>query len=257
MIFIQLIFIVRDNIASRLSTGSVSALTYGWMFFQVPETFIGTAIGTAMLPSLAELAAKKEWKEFSGTIEKAVQTLIVLTLPIAFVLGSGLGAVISTAFKFTPEQTDLVLWVSRGYLLGLAGQCVLEVAVRSFYAQKDAITPLWAAGLNLIIFLGLAAGLTSLLGAIGISLADCLAYTREAVILLWVFKKKIHQEINFSSSIPRGLAAALIGGVITTISLLFLKNYVRPLYASLVAMMIGSGATLPFIWKEMKQLTRL
>ncbi|GAP22879.1 murein biosynthesis integral membrane protein MurJ [Leptolinea tardivitalis] len=257
MVFIQLIFIVRDNIASRLSTGSVSALTYGWMFFQFPETFIGTAIGTAMLPSLAELAAKKEWEEFARTIERAVQTLIVLTLPVAFVLGSGLGGVISTAFKFTPEQTDLVLWVTRGYLLGLAGQCVLEVAVRSFYSQKDAITPLWAAGLNLIIFLGLAVGLTSLLGAVGISLADCLAYTSEAVILLWVFKKRIHQNISFSSSIPRGLAAALIGGLVTTISLLLLQDYTRPLFASLIALVLGGVATLPLLWKEMKQLTRL
>jgi len=30
MLFIQLIFVVQDNLASRLATGSVTALTYGW-----------------------------------------------------------------------------------------------------------------------------------------------------------------------------------------------------------------------------------
>ena len=37
MLLYQLTFIARDNIASRLSLGSVSALTYGWMILQVPK----------------------------------------------------------------------------------------------------------------------------------------------------------------------------------------------------------------------------
>ncbi|HNY95228.1 MAG TPA: lipid II flippase MurJ, partial [Flexilinea sp.] len=41
--FVQLIFIIRDNLASRLETGSVTALSYGYMFQQLPETLIGTA----------------------------------------------------------------------------------------------------------------------------------------------------------------------------------------------------------------------
>jgi putative peptidoglycan lipid II flippase len=257
MVFIQLIFIVRDNLASRLATGSVSALTYGWMFFQVPETFIGTAIGTAMLPSLAELAAKQDWKEFAATIEKAVQTLIVLTLPVAFVLGAGLGGVISTAFHFSPEQTDLVLWVSRGYLLGLAGQCVLEVAVRSFYAKKDAITPLWAAGINLGVYVGLAILLTNIIGAAGISLADCLAYTSEAILLLSLFKKRSNQSVKFAFTIPRGLIAGVIGGSVTLGVLFLMGNNIKPIFASGIAMILGGITTLPVIWKELKQLTRL
>ena len=37
MVFIQLIFLARDNLASRLpTTGSVTALSYGWWIQQVP-----------------------------------------------------------------------------------------------------------------------------------------------------------------------------------------------------------------------------
>ncbi len=35
--FIQLIFIVQDNLASRLAAGSITALVYGWLFAQVPQ----------------------------------------------------------------------------------------------------------------------------------------------------------------------------------------------------------------------------
>src|SRR5512138_1666245 len=59
MFGIQLIVIARDNLASRLNqVGAVTSLTYGWMIMQVPETLLGTAIATAMLPTLAEYASR-------------------------------------------------------------------------------------------------------------------------------------------------------------------------------------------------------
>ncbi len=48
----NLIFIVQDNLASRLGVGAVTALAFGWLIMQVPETIIGTALGTALLPTL-------------------------------------------------------------------------------------------------------------------------------------------------------------------------------------------------------------
>ncbi|MBL8051471.1 MAG: hypothetical protein JNM46_09640, partial [Anaerolineales bacterium] len=56
---IQIIFIARDNLASRLDqVGAVTSLTYGWMIMQVPETILGTAIATAILPALSTLASR-------------------------------------------------------------------------------------------------------------------------------------------------------------------------------------------------------
>lgn len=257
MLFIQLVFIVRDNMASRLETGSISALTYGWMFFQLPETLIGTAIGTAMLPSLAALAAKEDWSEFTRTIEKAVHTLIVLTIPIAFVLSLGLENIVSYAFKFDAQQTSLIMWVTRGYLLGLAGQSVLEVAVRSYYARKDAITPLIAAAINLVVYSCFALLLSKTLGAVGISLSDSIAFTSEAVLLLWLFRKRIKIPSNFVQTIPRGLIGSIVGAAITAGCLYLFTDRIGPLAASILALILGGAATLPVIWKELRQLTRL
>lgn len=257
MLFIQLIFIVRDNLASRMDTGSVSALTYGWMFFQMPETLIGTAIGTAMLPGISELAAKKDWKEFAKTIEKAIQTLIALTLPVAAVMSAGLGGVISEAFDFTADQTSLVLWVTRAYLLGLTGQCMVEVAVRSFYSRKDSITPLMTAGFKLAIYIGAGIMFVNSIGVPGLALADCIAYTGEAILLLILFARRIDQNVNFAASIPRGIIAGLIGFVCTFGIISFPGEFARPIIVSIVAMGVGGLAVLPIIWKELKLLTRL
>lgn len=257
MLFIQLIFIVRDNLASRMDIGSVSALTYGWMFFQMPETLIGTAIGTAMLPGISELAAKKDWKEFAKTIEKAIQTLIALTLPVAAVMSAGLGGVISEAFNFTPEQTNLVLWVTRAYLLGLAGQCMVEVAVRSFYSRKDSITPLITAGFKLAIYVVSGILLVNLIGVPGLALADCIAYTSESILLLILFTRYIDQKVNFIASIPRGILSGAIGFICTYSIILLMGGFARPILVSLLAMVVGGITMSPIIWKELKLLTRL
>ena len=112
MLFIQMDFLVRDNLASRLSEGSVSALTYGWMLMQVPETIIGTAIGTAMLPTLSELFSKGENQQFKETVERAVRVLLALTLPVAVIFGAGLRPLLALVFNFDPAGTDLLLWTT-------------------------------------------------------------------------------------------------------------------------------------------------
>jgi putative peptidoglycan lipid II flippase len=91
MFMIQLMFIARDNLASRLDQeGAVTLLTYGWMIMQVPETIIGTAIATALLPTLSEHASRGTWDGFRQTLEKALRILVSLTLPVAAVMAAGI-----------------------------------------------------------------------------------------------------------------------------------------------------------------------
>src|SRR5512147_812454 len=138
MFFIQLMFIARDNLASRLGQeGSVTALTYGWMIMQVPETILGTAIATAMLPTLSELAARGEWYEFRATIERALRVLIALTIPIAAVMAAGIHPLVRGIFGFDEATSTLVTWTTRAYLMTLTGYTIHEVAARSFYARKE------------------------------------------------------------------------------------------------------------------------
>ena len=256
MLFIQLIFIVRDNLASRLEAGSASALTYGWMIMQVPETLIGTAIATAMLPSLAEMIAKQEWDTFRATIDRAVQVLLVLTLPIAAVLSAGLGPLLGLAFGFDAAGTDLLLWVTRGYLLGLFGQCLKEVAVRTFYARQDAITPLWTAGLNFGLYVLLASQLYRWIGAAGISLADAITFTLEAVLLTWLFSRRMQAKLRVLPALLRAMVAALVGGG-AAYALVNLPLPGPQAVGALIALAVGALVAIPFVWKELRLLVRL
>src|SRR5512139_3830316 len=120
MFGIQLIVIARDNLASRLNqVGAVTSLTYGWMIMQVPETLLGTAIATAMLPTLSELVARADWSGFHIAIEKALRVLIALTIPVAAVMAAGIHPLVRAVFDFDEGITTLITWTTRAYLLTL------------------------------------------------------------------------------------------------------------------------------------------
>lgn len=256
MFFIQMIFIVRDNLASRLAPGSASALTYGWMIMQVPETLIGTAIATALLPSLAEMAAKQEWDTFRATIDRAVQVLLALSLPIAAVLSVGLKPLLSLAFGFDTAGTDLLMWITRAYLLGLFGQCLKETIVRTFYARQDAITPLWTAGLNLGLYILLANQAYLTVGAAGISLADAISFTAEALLLLVLFSRRLKARLNLFPALMRALIAMLLGGGVAY-GLIHTRLPGPEVLGAMAALAAGALVALPVIWKELRLLVRL
>lgn len=254
MFFLQLFFIARDNLASRLGEGSVTALNYGWFIMQVPETLIGSALAIALLPTLSEIFARGERDLFSDTINRAVKALLALTLPIAALLAIGLEPLIPLVFGFDAGGSQIVLWTTRAYLLGLAGHALLETAARSFYAQQDALTPLYLAAFNALVYIVAAINLSRLLAAPGIALANTIAFTTEALLLLIILRRRYPQVLRMGSSLPRAVAAALLAGLVTYAAL---QLPLPALLAPFVSMGLGGLAALPLIWPEIRILIRL
>jgi putative peptidoglycan lipid II flippase len=257
MTMIQLIFIVRDNLASRLDTGAVTSLTYGWMIMQVPETLIGTAIGIALLPTLSEMVAREDRDAFQATLQRAMQVILAITLPVSVLLSVGLPPLLSIAFDFGPEGTELLVWVSRGFLFGLAGQCLLEIAVRSFYARQDAITPMITAAINFVVYVVLGVILFQTLGAPGISLADSLAFTSQAILLLALLNRHLIRRLAPVPSLLNALFAAVLGGLAVYGVMLLPFSLSQPIIMALVALAVGGTLALLPIWKEIRLLLRL
>lgn len=257
MFMIQLIFIVRDNLASRLPEGAVSSLTYGWMIMQVPETIIGTAIGIALLPTLSEMVAQGEREAFQATVERAMKVILAFTLPISILLSIGLPPLLHFAFNFGDEGTTLLVWVTRGFMIGLLGQCLMELMVRSFYARQDAITPLITAAINLVVFTLFGSVLYSVLGAAGISLADSISYTSQALLLLVLLNRRLIKRLSPGATVWRSLAAAAAGGLAVFFAIFLVGKIAGPVIASIAGLAVGSLIVLFFVRKEVRLLLRL
>ena len=260
--FIQLVFIAQDNLASRLATGSVTALVYGWLFAQVPESLIGTAIGTALLPTISEQAARKELAAFQQTINRTLRVILALTIPLAAILIAGIHPIIPI-LGFDPAVTEMVVWTSRAYMFGLVGYSIQELTARAFYARQDARTPLITITLTAIGFIVMAILFTiSLnLGAPGIALANSLAFTLQALGMVWLLNRKFPGLAQVGSTLLRVLIVGIIAGALVHFALKWLLLGSMGLMASLlITGGILTGAVLlciPFVWPEIKLLLKL
>jgi putative peptidoglycan lipid II flippase len=254
LFFIYLVLIyIPDNIASRLPEGSITALVYGWLIMQVPETLIGTAIGTALLPSISEQFVRNQGQVFAGTVNRALRVILAFTLPISVLVAVCIEPLVSL-FGFDEAGTSLVVWTARAFLVGLAGHSILEVAARGFYAQQDALIPLWSSALMAVCFTILAVILAPLLGSPGIALANSLAFTGQALTLLYMLNRRIPGVLGISTSFLRAGLAALIGGGAV---FLVLQLPFAPLPLSLAALLVGGLLALPFVWRDVKLLIQL
>ena len=252
--FIQLVFILQDNFASWLAEGSVSALVYGWLFMQVPETIIGTAIATVLLPTISELAARGDDASFREALNKAARVLLALTIPIAAILSTGLRPLVGL-LGFEEAAADLVVWTGRAYMVGMIGHALLEVAARGFYARQNALTPMLLSGVAALIFTGLALLLARPLGAPGIALANSVAYTTEALILWLLHRQRMPGVLKLGSTPWRAIAAALLGALVV-FGALHLPLSLPAVVLGLGGLVAGGLVMLPFAWQEIRLLAR-
>ncbi len=255
---IQCMFIIRGNLASRLGqVGAVTALAYGWMIMQVPETLLGTAIATAILPTLSELASRGEWDSFRQMIEKALRALVALSLPAAAIMAAGIQPLVRVTFNFGEAGSALLTATTRIYLITLAGYAVEEVLARAFYARKEAWWPFYGIVVRLLIYIPLGILAVTFFGRIGapaIAFAE-IALTVESVVLLIWLNHKMPEQVTAGTALLRGALAALLGGVATYLLATWLPG--GSVLTAIVGMLAGTSIALLIIWPEARLILSL
>jgi len=147
-----------------------------------------------------------------------------------------------------------VVWASRAFLLGLTGHAMLEIAGRGFYAQQDAVTPLWASALMAGIFTFLAIWWARSFGAAGIALANSAAFTLQSLLLWYLLNRRFPGITKVGSTLLR----AIIGsGAAALVVYLSMQLPFSNLLVSLGSLVLGGLVALPFIWPELKLLIKL
>ncbi len=253
--FIQIIFLTRDNLASRLHEGAVTALTYGYFILQVPETLIGTAIATALLPTLSQFADRKNQKAFIQTLNKTIRVIIALTLIVTVISSVSLDYLLKSIFNFNQASTNLLAWTTRAYLIGLVTQSLLEVVTRAFYAKQDARTPFIITLVRMILYILIAVALFNPFGAIGLALADSITVSLEVVILLFLLAKTMPGLLDIGDTLKRVFLACIVC-VLTFYAVVNLLP-VPKVFSALFGLFIAGASSLFFIKREIKMLLKL
>jgi putative peptidoglycan lipid II flippase len=192
----QINLLVSQNLASRLSDGSVTYIYLSNRFLELPLGIFAVSISTVSLPNLAQYIAQKNFKEFCRTYSfslilsflvciPAMIWLIVLRVPVfSCLLQRG-----SFSYHDTVMLGDVFLMASLG-IWAVGGS---RISVPAFYSMQNTRTPVIIAFFSFIINAALSAYavLGTNLGAKGLTLANSVSSTFNFAVLIYCLQKQV------------------------------------------------------------------
>jgi putative peptidoglycan lipid II flippase len=213
---VQLNFWVNSWLATQMRPGSLTGVDYGFSLMLMAQIVIAQSVATAMMPTLATQYALRKFDDVRQTLSTTLRGVLFLAFPATIgliLLRQPLITLLYQRGRFDSNSTDLVAWALLWYAAGLVGHSMLEILARAFYSMHDTKTPVMigvvAMGLN-VVFSFAFASFFSELGWMphgGLALANSLATTLEAFVLLVLIRKRL-QGLN-SRTIFKGFLQAL------------------------------------------------
>lgn len=141
----QINVLIDTLLATIIGPGRASYLYYADRLVYFPLGFLGTALGTVLLPAFSTQVAQSRFDLLRQTFNHSFRQLSFLVLPAALgllVLAKPIIQVIYERGKFTPLSTEMTALALSVYAPGLIVFALLKVLIPVFYAQQDIKTPM-------------------------------------------------------------------------------------------------------------------
>lgn len=206
--------------ATRLPEGSYVYLSQADRLNQLPLALVGSAIGTAILPSISRFIGQDKPVQAANVQGRAIELAMLLTIPATIALMVAAGPIMTVLFeggRFTAEDAATSALVLSMLVTGLPAYVMIKVLAPGFYARKDVKTPVFIAMGTL--FLGVAANfaLIDRYGIIVLPVSTAIAAWLNALTLYALLVRRGHFRIEgwlAARLLKQLLAAAAMGAAI-------------------------------------------
>jgi putative peptidoglycan lipid II flippase len=193
----QVSILISTQLAALLGDGRISWITYADRLMEFPTALLGVALGTVILPSLAEHHSADDREAYAGLLDWGLRLAILLALPAA--LGLWLVAVplVSSLYQYGHFSIEDV-WQTRaallGYAVGLPALTLVKILAPGFYARQEMRTPVRVAFVTVIVTPLVAVLLAWPLGMghAGLTLATSLGASGNAIALFVLLRRRGH-----------------------------------------------------------------
>lgn len=196
--------------SSRMPTGSVMSLYVAEHVTQLVMGICAVAMSTALLPTLSQQAAAKDFVEMKRTFGFSLRIVSFIAIPAAvglILLRQPIVQVLFQHGKFVAESTALTARALFYYALGLPAFAAIKLITPMYYSMHDTMTPAkvgaYSLALNIVFNSLFLIFFLKYLSNGSPALASSLAAYFNFVLLFAIFRKR-HGRLG-----ARGLAASL------------------------------------------------
>ncbi|HEX3153863.1 MAG TPA: murein biosynthesis integral membrane protein MurJ [Candidatus Angelobacter sp.] len=220
--------VMERNLASRISAGAVSTLSYALRLFTVPSNFMAAPLAIVAYPGFAREAARARRGELGPQLSKIFRLVIFLFLPVTIWTVTNSLVVTRLLYEhglFLPADSVITAHVLAVYSVGILPNAIAMVLLRCFFAVEDTVTPLVAEILALISFVTAAPVLSRHFGLGGLVAARAVAFFLVTGVLIYVLARRqalLNLDWELLKFLFRALAASLGMGAVSWLALRFL-----------------------------------
>ena len=215
---------VSQVIAASLDAGSVSSLQYSLRLQELVLGVFAVSVATVILPTMSQQAHKGDLPALKGTLNYSIGLLGFVTIPASVGLMMLGGPIVTMLFQygqFDAHSTDMTSFALYFHGAGVFFIALYRNVVQVFYARKDLKTPPLLAAVTMVLHVGLCYWLAVPLGHGGVAAAGSLAAAFNAVLLLWVLRRRIGPLNGLATvrSLAKTVAATAVMSAVVAIPL--------------------------------------
>ena len=184
---IQQVNLLVGGIVASFQQGAISFIYYADRIYQLPLGMIGIAFGMVLLPEITRLLNKEKEAEARATMVIALELAMIITVPAAIALMVIPQEIISLLFErgdFTPADSIQTGKALGAFAVGLPGYVLIKVLQPGYFAREDTKSPMWMAGITVLVNIVFSLLLFPFFGHVGIAVATSVAAWVN-VLLLW------------------------------------------------------------------------
>ncbi|CAM5190064.1 putative lipid II flippase MurJ OS=Castellaniella defragrans OX=75697 GN=murJ PE=3 SV=1 [Castellaniella defragrans] len=189
----QLSLLINTNIATWLTPGSVTWLSFADRLMEFPTALLGVALGTVLLPSLSAAHANRDQRGYNALLDWGLRLVLLLGLPAALgmaLLSDGLVATLFNYGAFNAHDVAQTRLAVMAYAVGLLGLLAIKILAPGFYAKQDIRTPVKIAIAVLIFTQILNVAFVPWLAHAGLALSIGLGASANALSLVFLLRRR-------------------------------------------------------------------
>jgi putative peptidoglycan lipid II flippase len=161
--------LINSTFGSLVSTQAPAAIDKAFRIYMLPQGIFSVAVTTVMFPTLARLAARREYGDLRATMANGMRQIALLLIPAAaaiLVLSVPMVRLVYQRGEFSAADTDLVATALFWFAFSLPLNGLFLLLTRTFFSLQRPWIPTAISGVNLVIT---AVGAIFLYGPFGVA----------------------------------------------------------------------------------------
>lgn len=190
----QVNIIVNTALAVGEGEGAVTALMLAFRLMYLPIGLFGVSVATAALPEIARQVNAGEFDRVRQTISSSLRMMLMMSVPATVGLMVLAGPIVEFIFQrgaFDATSTEMTAMALLAYAPGLIGYSAVKIASPTFYAMKEARTPVLISVATIVLNLGLNLWLVRWYSFQGLAMGTAIAALFNATCLFFVLSRRI------------------------------------------------------------------